>query len=680
MKPCTAGSSSLMTVSRKVAKGRSPSGLLVHCQRKLTVSSVSRRGSTKTPPQFPTPKHEALTLLHKITNIVPRVLDLRTPSGSTRPKETSDIWERVLSDAHEDLSAAAERPIKIAVYGLDEWSGSQEFVTALLAYPLSSDKTRSEALLSRWKDISQSKLDILHGADVNSGQSAFQFSSPYLSQFTAPIEIIEHRASHESASALSDILARPEFYEADIPILVSNPLITPLSTILSAQLPSNAIVVLSSSTSQEDVNQIIQREQATASPSRHKPDKRTIQQPHFTAADPKRAARAICTLQGDPNTLSAIENFQYDYVGSRLSAITQTLKEKLDDPKAPLNTVRAKLALARIHDTLSMTFTSIHQLRREVDQAFIDSSNLRERIEQLNARIEGDVFGRQEEGTGANAKEHGDEVGSAIKHAQKEMSQVMGQLTWWRMVSRVDEISSIVAAAVTMTWCHDLEKKLILHTGRLATAQRDLSKSAFTLLSRHPTISSAVLRNSLLQLQSSPHYGLTSGSLTGPLYSRRDQIIEYPTTRLHVAGQRAVMGMTGSIVTGVGISWAGWLGWLLGSGEGLLGFMGMDAGTAVGVGMLSAVAGIRWGVGKWEKAKKRWWQDWERVGKGLDRDLKATLHRTMRQQVVVLADAACNGIEKSFRGREEELAVIGKELEEAQGRLGGIMAKVGTKS
>ena len=80
--------------------------------------------------------------------------------------------------------------------------------------------------------------------------------------------------------------------------------------------------------------------------------------------------------------------------------------------------------------------------------------------------------------------------------------------------------------------------------------------------------------------------------------------------------------MSGGIATGVGISWAGWLGWLLGSGEGLV---GMNAGTAVGVGMLSAVASIRWAVGKWETSKKRWWQDWSRVGEGLDRDLKVCL-------------------------------------------------------
>ena len=39
-------------------------------------------------------------------------------------------------------------------------------------------------------------------------------------------------------------------------------------------------------------------------------------------------------------------------------------------------------------------------------------------------------------------------------------------------------------------------------------------------------------------------------------------------------------------------------------------------------GLICAVAVIRWAVGKWERSKKRWWQDWSRVNKGLDRDLK----------------------------------------------------------
>jgi len=143
-----------------------------------------------------------------------------------------------------------------------------------------------------------------------------------------------------------------------------------------------------------------------------------------------------------------------------------------------------------------------------------------------------------------------------------------------------------------------------------------------SMLSAHPTLSTAILRNTLLQLQRTPNYALTPESLTQPIHSRRNLILEFPTTRLHATGQQAVLGMAGGIVTGVGISWAGWLGWFLGSGEGLLGYMGMETGTAVGVGVLSTLTSIRWAVGKWEKSKKRWWQDWKRVAEGMDRDLR----------------------------------------------------------
>jgi len=53
--------------------------------------------------------------------------------------------------------------------------------------------------------------------------------------------------------------------------------------------------------------------------------------------------------------------------------------------------------------------------------------------------------------------------------------------------------------------------------------------------------------------------------------------------------------------------------------------MGMDPMTGIGVGLLGLIASLRWAVAKWEKEKKRWWTDWERIGTGLERDLKVIL-------------------------------------------------------
>jgi hypothetical protein len=58
------------------------------------------------------------------------------------------------------------------------------------------------------------------------------------------------------------------------------------------------------------------------------------------------------------------------------------------------------------------------------------------------------------------------------------------------------------------------------------------------------------------------------------------------------------------------MSWGSWF----------AGYSGEE--LALGMGALSTVGGLRWAVGRWEKAKKKWWESWERVESGLERDLE----------------------------------------------------------
>jgi hypothetical protein len=143
-----------------------------------------------------------------------------------------------------------------------------------------------------------------------------------------------------------------------------------------------------------------------------------------------------------------------------------------------------------------------------------------------------------------------------------------------------------------------------------------------------------------------------------------------------------VLSMGSSIVAGAGAGWAGWVGWLSGTGEGLL---GMDAGTAIGVGLLTSVTGVRWAIGRWEKAKRRWWEDWERIGQGLGRDLrvcnvcalsslmtnetsfvKATLDRIVQKNVVVVAESGCERLSELVVKQREVLERDEGELEALQ--------------
>ena len=296
-----------------------------------------------------------------------------------------------------------------------------------------------------------------YGTTLDDRPSSLQLPSSYLAQFDVPIQIIELRMPTVLQSnrlpSLSLVLENPAIFEADVPIIVSNPVITPLSTILAAPLPHNTILVLSSNVSQADLGEIIQQQISTSPPYCRPPFKifKTI------PVDPKRAVEAIHTLQSDCQSLTAIQRFQDDFTGSKISTVTHVLHDKLksNSSMSPLLALRVKAALYHIQDALYAGLTSVRELRHDLNQASVDASNLRAQIEEVQARVQGDVFGGR-----LGDKMPADEVAEAIRLAEAEMRPVMDRLTWWRMVWRVDEISNIIGHAVARTWCHALEKKV----------------------------------------------------------------------------------------------------------------------------------------------------------------------------------------------------------------------------
>ena len=110
-------------------------------------------------------------------------------------------------------------------------------------------------------------------------------------------------------------------------------------------------------------------------------------------------------------------------------------------------------------------------------------------------------------------------------------------------------------------------------------------------------------------------------------------LANFPVTRLHLAAQRVVFSTLGSATTTLGVLWANWVG-LVES----VSFLGLSVGgeTIVGVGILAGVAGVRWSVGRWEKAKRKFWADWERVGKGLERDLMVRVNPNSKSRAFLL--------------------------------------------
>jgi hypothetical protein len=150
---------------------------------------------------------------------------------------------------------------------------------------------------------------------------------------------------------------------------------------------------------------------------------------------------------------------------------------------------------------------------------------------------------------------------------------------------------------------------LEFQTGRLACLRSKLIADTLNNLPLIPaSFHSAVLVNQLHQLSTRPPQ-LGPNSLTYPL-SYRLQQLQDPILVLHRRAQRAIL--TASVMTfgSAGGAYAAWF-------TGLI-----TPATAVGLGAMGFVIALRWFVGRWEKAKTRWWADWRRVGDGLERDMK----------------------------------------------------------
>jgi len=153
-------------------------------------------------------------------------------------------------------------------------------------------------------------------------------------------------------------------------------------------------------------------------------------------------------------------------------------------------------------------------------------------------------------------------------------------------------------------------------------------------------------------------------------------LAEFPVTRLHLAAQRVAFSTLGSATTSLGVLWANWVG-LIGD----ISLLGLNLGgeTVVGAGILASVAGVRWSVGRWEKARRKFWADWERVGKGLGRDLtvrffsiqnpdvfidtsceyrQATLDKRFDKHIAYVPTAVCDQLEGLEKKRREELAEL----------------------
>lgn len=269
--------------------------------------------------------------------------------------------------------------------------------------------------------------------------AAVQVSSSWLQQFAVPVELQELRRPAQAENAPSSVQS---LFSADIPIIVCNPVTTPLSKLTSdPSLPlthANAVLVVVTTPSfpPGTWNHAAQLLPKTLS---------------VVFVDPARALSAVRTLSLDASSSVAVQRYQDEFTGSRIADLTSTVAEKLAAAsQGNLLRLSEATALEQIRSSLEACHQVLKKADAEVGRVVSRILSLRDEVAELEARIGPDVLGG----------ENGGAVAAAMADAKKKVAVVVDNLTWWRCIWRVDDVGDILRGAVDGAWCRGLEEQV----------------------------------------------------------------------------------------------------------------------------------------------------------------------------------------------------------------------------
>lgn len=407
--------------------------------------------------------HSPLTVLKKTSDFLPKVLPKST--DCSRPEESLEFWDRTLSAAYDRLVPGTEQPIRVVVAG-NESSSIQNLVSALLEAPLAPDGTANLAIQKRWEGREEEKLVIQYASEsltvkllLMTGRHAdipsqvpgvVSSTSSFLRQWKVPIHLFETAPSR----------VNPEVYDADVAIVIFDPLLRPSSEIFGNSLLNishQAIVILTAIPSPESTNWL-----STLSSS-------GSFRPQVVFVDPSRAVSALRTIQANPSSVSSVQRYQDEWLSSGMPNLIKALRSLLPSSSRPSLPVYTRSGIDRIRASLEACKMSLQAAERQVNtiQALVRQTE--SQISDFRARIHIEVLGSEDN----DAKV----VNTALNDATANLHSMFQRLTWWRAIWQVDELDFIISGAVDRLWCNDLEK-WVCHGGPyLLPSYKTLSSS-----------------------------------------------------------------------------------------------------------------------------------------------------------------------------------------------------------
>jgi hypothetical protein len=443
---------------------------------------------------------------------------------------------------------------------------------------------------------------------------ALRVSSSFLASLPFPVRLIELRPTRELSEDHLRLL-----YTAHIPIILLNPLTTPLTmlsphtssnekaTVLPYPLPPNTLLLITSP--------------STISTSSSVPPsvfELGISPDHVLFVDPARALSSIHALRSNPSDARYIQQYSDGALGSGLSALRRQLQT------IPTSNQKGDALLSVAIGVLRISLDSAEEELRE-------ASSLVRTLRSEAARGEDDarraVFGPAQElavfhdhspsqqlpsgmtkAGKATAGDNGNKVQAAMTRAGETVLPVLDNLTWWRVLWAPDEVGWRMRQAVRDAWVGCITSGLLPALASLPSKQTTLLTSTLSRSAALPqSLRSHVLLNALNQLAHAPSFTVEPRALLVPLERRLARLDKGSTTVLAHGAQVLLLRVAGSLGAGVG--------------TGAL-MLTHGAGEAVGAGLFVVAMGVRWAIGRWDKVRKGWRADWGRVKEAAERDVQ----------------------------------------------------------
>lgn len=201
--------------------------------------------------------------------------------------------------------------------------------------------------------------------------------------------------------------------------------------------------------------------------------------------------------------------------------------------------------------------------------------------------------------------------------------------------------------------------KLNFFAGTLAPKQASIHIATFHLAENLPaSFKSAVLINDISRIrQQNKSHLVHSSALSSSLAHRRSQLIDFALPTLQSRLERSVLDGLGysalSLVSTVWLNAASVL-----EGE-----------TAFSLGLFGILAAIRISVGRWEKAKSKWWADFARVSEGLKADIEERLNALLEQTIFKELELVRNRAQISIDEKQEVVRVLTTELRDLDEKI-----------